>query len=150
MAAISSDSSKTMTTPLSSVSPEKTSLKISDVVNIFVKMRRAKPAPPELESASGEPQSHPGLSETTTSDSRLPLERTDIFLCNDAVNAPTLLRATRLALLTTAEHMGADILLDEQCVLSRPLILAHPSFSRWQISIRSLKHSRTKQYRVQV
>lgn len=97
-------------------------LSIANVANIFIKMRRASDQvkPWRIESSSGEdPQSHPGVEEAVTSTAREPLWRTDVFICDGAVNGAQLLRVVRNTLMELAELIGANALVDERCV-TRP------------------------------
>lgn len=82
-----------------------------------------------VESTSGDsPQSHPGLAEAA-SPKKEPLELTEVFVCIGGVNLTTLLRATRGALMETAEALGANALVEEQCVFSRlHVALSQPLF----------------------
>ncbi|KAJ6588972.1 hypothetical protein B0H19DRAFT_1102323 [Mycena capillaripes] len=122
----SSDAASPSKAPASAPdSPSKRPLGIANVANIFIKMRRASDQvkPWHIQSSSGEgPQSHPGVLEAVTGTEREPLQQTDIFICDGAVNVAQLLRATRNALLDEAQVMGANALVDEQwnCTICGP------------------------------
>ncbi|KAJ2993284.1 hypothetical protein NUW54_g7749 [Trametes sanguinea] len=93
-------------------------LSVSNVANLFVKMRRhrAKAKAHHIESASGDaPQTHPSL-EGAASTERIPLEKNETFVCRDGVDATKLLRAVRGALYEKAQTVGANVLVDERYV----------------------------------
>ncbi|KAJ7906289.1 hypothetical protein B0H13DRAFT_2274095 [Mycena leptocephala] len=111
-------------------------LSIANVANIFIKMRRASDQvkPWRIESSSGEdPQSHPGVEEAVTSTAREPLWRTDVFICDGAVNGAQLLRVVRNTLMELAELIGANALVDE----------------RWNCTILGPKHRPNGTFKVQ-
>lgn len=67
-----------------------------------------------IESSSGTSQSHPGVAPEPHSSKLGPFRNTDTFVCVGGVNANTLLRATRTAIVEAAESWGANALVDEQ------------------------------------
>ncbi|KAJ6627881.1 hypothetical protein B0H10DRAFT_2160968 [Mycena sp. CBHHK59/15] len=84
---------------------------------------QAKAKPWHISSSSGEaPQSNPGVLEAATSPKREPLQQSDTFMCDGAVNVAQLLRASRNSLMEIAELMGANALVDEQwnCTICGP------------------------------
>ncbi|KAJ7598955.1 hypothetical protein C8J56DRAFT_915468 [Mycena floridula] len=118
---------RTRTASAASESPPaspKLSLRVYDVANIFVKMRRSRnrvKAKTAIESSSGAPQSHPGLADAVIGSKKELLQLNDVFICMGAVNVATLLRATRGTLMEMAENLGANVLLDERwtCAISQ-------------------------------
>ena len=120
--------------PPSPPSPtKKPALSISNVTNIFNQMRRTKEQAKahHIVSSSGDPQTHASVAEGSTSQKQITVEHSDVFTCIGAVNPTMLLRATRGALMETAELAGANVLIDEQCVSSEglkvPLLKILPS-----------------------
>lgn len=95
-------------------------LKMADVANILLKMRRhrARSQQQHVESSSGDwPITHPGLaSDGTLSPCRVPLEQNDTFVCRDGVDVVKLLRLVRATLYEVAQSLGANVLVDEQYV----------------------------------
>ncbi|KAH9937985.1 hypothetical protein B0H21DRAFT_780701 [Amylocystis lapponica] len=90
--------------PSRSSSPRTMPLRVSDVANIFVKMRRhqARSKANRIESSSGEPQTHPTLDgDGFVSEYKVPLVKEDRL-------------ATRAALYETAQALGGNVLVDEQ------------------------------------
>ncbi|KAJ7100178.1 hypothetical protein B0H15DRAFT_770613 [Mycena belliarum] len=88
-------------------------------------MRRASDQvkPWHIQSSSGDiPQSHSVVLEAATDAKREPLQHSDTFVCDGAVNVPQLLRITRNTLLWEAELLGANALVDEQwsCTICGP------------------------------
>ena len=67
-----------------------------------------------IESSSGTSQSHPDVAPEPESSKVGPFNNTDTFVCTGGVNAITLLRATRNAVVEVAESWGANALVDEQ------------------------------------
>ena len=97
-------------------SPRKPSLGVSGVANIFLKMRHTQGQVKDhhIESSSGTSQSHPDVTPEPESSKVGPFKSTDTFVCIGGVNAITLLRATRTAVVEVAESWGANALVDEQ------------------------------------
>lgn len=97
-------------------SPQKamSHIRLPDVANIFIKMRRVQSrARQVIESSSGEqPKSHPGLE--LTCERKVPLGEEGRFVCKDGVDVTKLLRAVRSSLYEKAEAIGANVLVDEQ------------------------------------
>jgi len=88
------------------------------MTNAFVKLRRSTSKTENIDSTSGEPKTHPSLQgEGATSVRKVPLIQSDLFSCRDAVDVPKLLRGSRASLLERAEFMGADVLVNERCVV---------------------------------
>lgn len=75
--------------------------------------------------SSGEPHTHPGLAEACENQEQAVVELTENFVCAGGVNVMTLLRATRMSLLEHVEHLGANALLEEQCVLNPSRAMSH-------------------------
>lgn len=71
---------------------------------------------------SGEPKTQPGVAEGCKGKEILSVEYIDHFMCAGGVNVPTLLRASRTALLERIDALGANALLDEEweCTISGP------------------------------
>ena len=105
-------------------------IRLPDVANIFVKMRRtssrSRAKSQVVESSSGEPQTHPGV--LLSSPHKLPLSEEGRFICKDAVDAVKLLRAVRSSLFEKAETIGANVLVDEQYVVLSSKTLFHADF----------------------
>ncbi|KAI0760238.1 hypothetical protein C8Q74DRAFT_1208509, partial [Fomes fomentarius] len=101
-------------------------LRISNVANILVKMRRHRGKAKEhhIESSSGDkPLTHPSLAgENAVSAQKLPLEESQTFVCRDGVDVAKLLRAVRGVLYQKALDVGANVLVDEQwaCTICGP------------------------------
>ncbi|KAJ8469107.1 hypothetical protein ONZ51_g9206 [Trametes cubensis] len=99
-------------------------LSVSNVANLFVKMRRhrSKAKSHHIESTSGDsPQTHPSL-EGAASAEKIPLEKNETFVCRDGVDTTKLLRAVRGALLEKAQTFGGNVLVDERwsCTICGP------------------------------
>ena len=96
-------------------------LGVPKVANLLVKMRRhrSKAKAHHIESSSGpEPLTHPSLrGDGAVSPQRVPLEENVTFVCRDGVDVAKLLRAARAALYKKAVEIGANVLVDERCVL---------------------------------
>ena len=100
----------------------------SGVADLFIRMRRFEDAALSANHevmSSGEPQTHPGLAEACENQEQAAVELTDNFVCAGGVNVTTLLRATRTSLLEHVEPLGANALLDEQCVLNSLCLMFH-------------------------
>lgn len=106
--------------PPASVASSPRKLGFAEVANLFLKMRSLQDQAKEhhIDSASGDPKSHPGLAPEPESSKTGLFKYTDIFVCIGGVNVHTLLRATRSAVVEQAEAWGANALVDEQCVVS--------------------------------
>jgi hypothetical protein len=107
--------------------------------------------------SSGEPQTHPGLAEACENQEQAAVELTDNFVCAGGVNVTTLLRATRMSLLEHVEPLGANALLEEQCVpdalspMSHVLNASHFFCSpRWECKIAKPKPAHRGPYKVRV
>lgn len=101
---------------------------MAGVANLFIRMRRFEDAALSANHevmSSGEPQTHPGLAEACENQEQAAVELTDNFVCAGGVNVTTLLRATRTSLLEHVEPLGANALLDEQCVLNSLCPMPH-------------------------
>lgn len=96
-------------------------LGVPRVASLLVKMRRhrAKAKSHHIESASGpEPLTHPALrDEDAVSPRKVPLGEDTTFVCRDGVDVAKLLRAVRGSLYQKAVEIGANVLVDEQCVV---------------------------------
>ena len=156
----SSDASR----PTSPGSPSKKyRLGIAGVANLFIRIRRFEDTAlnnPNYEvMSSGEPKTHPGLAEACENQDQAAVELTDNFVCAGGVNVTTLLRATRMSLLERVEPLGANALLEEQCVpfslcliirlLRSPFFLLSNS-SRWECQIAKPKPAHKGPYKVRV
>jgi len=100
-------------------------LKVADVANIFVKMRRGSPRHKQqhIQSSSGEPYTHPSLAAPgAVSECKVPLVQKDLFVCRDAVDVVKLLRLARASLYEQAEALGANVLVAERwsCTICGP------------------------------
>ena len=95
-------------------------LGVPKVANLLVKMRqhRTKAKAHHIESSSGpEPLTHPALRDDgAVSPRKVPLEENATFVCRDGVDAAKLIRAVRGSLYQKALDVGANVLVDEQCV----------------------------------
>lgn len=91
---------------------------MSDVANIFIKMRRTKDRKSHhIDSSSGEPQTHPSLAgDGATSAQKVEIELVDDFICADAVDVVKLLRASRAKLFARATLWNANVLVNERYV----------------------------------
>lgn len=101
-------------------------LRVADVASIFVKMRGLQDRSKYqlIESSSGAAQTHPTMAgDGVVSARKVPIVQEDTFECRDAVDVPRLLRAVRASLYETAQALGANVLVDEQCVAG-PLCVA--------------------------
>ncbi|KAI0822984.1 hypothetical protein BC628DRAFT_1326089 [Trametes gibbosa] len=107
-------------------------LSMSNVANIFVKMRRnrSKAKSHHIDSSSGdEPQTHPAL-QGAVSLEKIPLEQRETFVCRDGVDATKLVRVVRGALYQKAQTYGANVLVDERwtCTICGPRHRADGTF----------------------
>lgn len=111
-------------------------LRLPDVANLIVKLRRSSSkaklsaaaqgqAGVPLECTSGNaPQTHPCLlGEGVTLPRRVPLIEQRRLLCQGGVDTKRLLRTLRATLLEEAQMIGATVLVDEQCVVFLALSL---------------------------
>jgi len=92
---------------------------MSDVANIFVKMRRTRDRNKShhIDSSSGEPQTHPTLTgDGATSVQKLEIELIDDFICTHGVDVVKLLRASRAKLFERATFWNANVLVNERYV----------------------------------
>ena len=101
--------------------PRGLALRLPDVANVIVKLRRARHKDQGREypiiSTSGEPRSHPSLGgDGEVSARKVPLEEAQRFLCKDGVDLKKLLRRMRATLLEEAQAIGATVLVNEQYV----------------------------------
>ncbi|KAI0947893.1 hypothetical protein AcW1_009536 [Taiwanofungus camphoratus] len=118
-------------------------LKMSDVANIFIRMRRHSLRAKEhhIESCSVFPQTHPSLSgEGTVSVRRVPIVQEDDFVCRDGVDAVKLLRLSRASLYEKARTIGASVLVDEEwsCTICTP---RHRTDGTFRVHIRYSAHA---------
>lgn len=115
----SSYSSDSSCTPPSSPSKRGS---LSDVTNLFVKMRNMKERTKShhIVSSSGDsPQTHASLQgDGVTSGEQVDMELNDIYSCQGAVDVSRLLRVSRAKLMQQAKYLNGNVLLDEQCVFS--------------------------------
>ena len=92
-------------------------LKLSNVANMFVKMRRtgSKQKDHHIESSSGGPRTDPSLTgDGVISEKRISLTEKERFVCRDGVDVVKLLKAVRTYLYEKAESRGANVLVEEQ------------------------------------
>lgn len=93
-------------------------LKMADVANLFVRLRRAqaRAAAQHIDSTSGDwPLTHAALADDVAmSPRKVPLVQEDTFVCKDGVDVAKLLRLARAALYEEAQVIGANVLVDEQ------------------------------------
>ena len=131
---------------------------LSDVANIFVKMRHLKERSKShhIVSSSGDrPQTHASLQGAgTTSGEQIDMELNDVYNCSGAVDTLKLLRASRSKLMQQAKYLNGNVLLDEQCV-SLPRYFRTRKLTRgvsWHCTIRGPKNQREREgkYRVHV
>jgi len=117
--------------PKSKPSPSKKPLNISNVANIFIRMRRHQDFSTArlIESSSGDAQTWPSLA-GATEDEKIPFAEHDVFICSGAVDVVKLLRSSRAGLYKKALAAGGSnlqgdkrvVLVDEQweCVILSP------------------------------
>lgn len=103
---------------------------MSDVANIFIRMRRRSSNKfNQIDSNSGAPQTDPSLAGVgATSPQKIEVEFADEFVCANGVDVVRLLRATRATLLETAALWNANVLVNERYVN-----VWHPSLSSHQL-----------------
>lgn len=145
--------SKVSSSPPSS--PGRINLRMADVANIFVKMRRTKARSKahHIESNSGEPQTDPSLAaEGVTCAQKVDIELEDVFTCVGGVDVKKLLRASRTRLFETATYLKANVLVDEQYVDPLHLLLLQflTRTYRWKCTICGPKHRRDGSFKVHV
>lgn len=100
-------------------SSPKTKSSFSGLASALFKVRGQPPQKANHETfSSGPPQSHPCITEHSAKSA--PYELIETWVCQDAVEPATLLRATRESLLGHAIRWGANTLMDEQSVLFIP------------------------------
>ena len=106
-------------------------LSLYNISNAFIRIRRVREDRQIVSTSGPEPITHPCLS-GAVSTQKVSVSREDQFLCASAVDVPKLLRACRSTLLDQARTIGANVLVEEQCVMTRcPVsILAHNRFSQ--------------------
>ena len=112
------------------------------------------------ESSSGQiPLSHPGIAEHACP-RRESIERLDTYHCTGGVNVPVLLRTTRTDLIDIASILGANALVEEQCVYPTffrrsngaflgPFLLIQSS-RRWRCTIYGPRGRNKLMYKIQV
>jgi hypothetical protein len=153
--------SSSHTNPSPSSSPQKSNrarLSMAGVANLFTKMRRFEDraiSTDELELSSGDPKTHPNVAESAKDQNKIPVEKTDHFVCAGGVNLSTLLRITRIALMEHVEReLGANSVVDEQCVYSTCFLLLLFIFLllqlRWECTISGPKPVQSRKYKVLV
>ncbi|OJT14029.1 hypothetical protein TRAPUB_9419 [Trametes pubescens] len=109
-------------------------LSVSNVANLFVRMRRhrSKAKAHHIESTSGDaPQTHTALQGVISAETeKIHLEQDETFICRDGVDTTKLLRAVRGALYQKAQTYGANVLVDEQwtCTICGPRHRSDGSF----------------------
>ncbi len=133
-------------------------LGVSNVANLLVKMRRHRKKAKEhhIESSSADgPLTHPSLTgENVVSARKVPLEEHQTFICRDGVDTAKLVRAVRGSLYQKALDVGANVLVDEQCVFlskcgSLCAVLTRPG-NRWTCTICGPRHRSDGTFRVHV
>lgn len=96
---------------------KKTGLSMSGVVSIFINLRRLEDnGAKRILLRSGAPKTHPTVADGCRNADTVPVEYSEQYVCKGGVNVVTLLRATRLALLEHCYQIGANALVDEECV----------------------------------
>jgi len=100
-------------------SPRTSSSRLSlyNISNAFIRIRRVRQDRQIVSSSGPEPITHPSLS-NVVSTHKVSVSREDQFVCESAVDVPKLLRACRSTLLDQARTIGANVLVEEQCVTS--------------------------------
>lgn len=89
-------------------------LKVADVANILVKIRRTQ-SKTVVQCDSGElPLTHPTFQAGALSPKQVPLAQEEGFVCKDGVDVVKLLRAVRGSLYERAQLLGANVLVQEQ------------------------------------
>jgi len=84
--------------------------------HLFTKLSHIGEKTHDIQSHSGEPQTHPSLQEDVAGIGKVAIEQTDMFICSGAVDVVKLLRISRAYLLERAINLGANVLVDEQYV----------------------------------
>jgi hypothetical protein len=98
---------------------------MAGIANIFIQMKRLEAnALRKTLLTSGEPTTHPSISQEAQTAKRVDVEYDEEYICVGGVNLPTLLRASRSAMLEHCSGLAANLnaLVDEQweCTISSP------------------------------
>jgi hypothetical protein len=103
------------TAPIPSPPSSPTTMSMASVAQtVLLKVRRSPSKQDQIKASSGPPQTHPCIRDRVA---RSPsLELVETWICRDAVEPATLLRATREAFLAYAAQFGANALADEKYV----------------------------------
>lgn len=107
--------------PPSSPRAKRSTLSMAGIANIFIQMKRLQyNALRQTVVASGEPTTHPSIAEEAQTANRIDVEYDEEYICIGGVNLPTLLRASRNAMLDHCYGLAANLnaLVDEQYVFS--------------------------------
>lgn len=101
-------------------------LTLYNISQAFIRIRRIRNGKPITSSSGSTPITHPSLSDAMSA-TKVPMNRKDEFICASGVDVPKLLRACRSTLLDQARIIGANVLVDEQYVMTQysPPILIH-------------------------
>jgi len=137
--------------PPSSPRTSPSRLSLQNISSAFIRIRRVRGGRQIVSTSGPEPITHPCL-KNVVSTHKVSVSREDQFVCLSAVDVPKLLRACRSTLLDQARTIGANVLVEEQYVMTRRL----PQSSlmiilrRWCTSIIPPKNRTVGPYKVQV
>ena len=119
--AMSANSASPPSSPRTSTSR----LSLYNISNALIRIRRVRQDRQIVSTSGPEPITHPSLS-NVVSTHKVSIRREDQFVCVSAVDVPKLLRACRSTLLDQARTIGANVLVEERCVMAWHL---SPSFA---------------------
>lgn len=126
-------------------------LSLQNISSAFIRIRRFRGDRQIVSTSGPEPITHPCLN-NAVSTHKVSVSREDQFVCASAVDVPKLLRACRSTLLDQARTIGANVLVEEQYVITRRLpqssLMIIPR--RWYTSIIPPKNRTGGPYKVQV
>ena len=105
-------------------------LSLHNISHAFIRIRRVRQDRQIVSTSGPEPITHSCLN-NAVSTQKFSVSREDQFVCASAVDVSKLLRACRSTLLDQARTIGANVLVEEQYVMTwhLPPILAHPRSS---------------------
>ncbi|KAF5310803.1 hypothetical protein D9619_008049 [Psilocybe cf. subviscida] len=114
--------------PPSSPRAKRSTLSMASIANIFIQTKRlqanALRRANQTVIVSGEPTTHPSVVEEAQTAKRMDVEYDEEYICIGGVNLPTLLRASRHAMLEHCYGLASclNALVDEQweCTISSP------------------------------
>lgn len=126
-------------------------LSLQNISFAFIRIRRVRGDRQIVSTSGPEPITHPCL-KNAVSTHKVSVSREDQFVCASAVDVPKLLRACRSTLLDQARTIGANVLVEEQYVMTRrsPQSSFMTNLHRWYTSIISPKNRADGPYKVQV